>query len=82
MEKRKVLGTFCLVCCLPILFAIPGITQYPMTAAAGVAGMVAFINIPSGEPTTEKQFKKLEACEVIFYDAEEINRQRAKPCSA
>jgi hypothetical protein len=78
--SRKAIATFGLCCGIPVLFAVPGISAYPLTVIGGILAALCFINMP-GEPTTERQFKQLEACEVIYHD-EESMRQRAKPCSA
>ena len=77
-KTKKAVGTIALCAALPVLFTVPGISAYPLTAIGGILAALCFINMPASEPTTDKQFKQLEAIEVIYHD-EEANRQRSRP---
>jgi len=35
-----------LVCAVPVLWTIPGLTEWPLTAIGGICAAAVFINIP------------------------------------
>ena len=55
MRRKKALATFGLVCALPVVFAVPQITQYPLTVIGGIIGAIYLVNIAGepGEPSGE-----------------------------
>ncbi len=54
MEKReRAILTFLMVVSIPVLFAIPQVTAYPLTCIGGLIGGIAFVNIPGAETHEE-----------------------------
>jgi hypothetical protein len=67
MERRKkAIGTFTLVCCLPALFVLPGLSTYPMATIAGICVAMLGITMPAdGVPNVgvpEKDRLKAVSC--------------------
>jgi len=69
-RRKKAICTFGLICTLPIVFAVPGISAYPLTLAGAILGAVAFVNVPGDEK------KNIE--NEVEHD-HESTRDRARP---
>ena len=78
-----------MVCCLPVLFVIPGITQYPLTVAGGILAAVALLHCPGdttneGYPsTTQQEIRQQNSSNSasLFLRNHDEDRDRARPCS-
>jgi len=50
MERRKkAIGVFALVCCLPALCVLPGLSTYPLATTAGICVAMLGITMPADE---------------------------------
>lgn len=44
-NNQKAIGCYVLVCSLPVLFAVPGITEYPLAVAGAIVVAVIGLNL-------------------------------------
>lgn len=63
MERKKAIGVFALVCCLPALFVLPGLSTYPMATIAGICVAMLGITMPAD----------------VVPDLPELHKDKAKP---
>jgi len=60
-RRKKAVCTLGLCAALPVVFAIPGISQYPLTLAGGIVAAAVFINIPESVDTAGVQENEISA---------------------
>jgi hypothetical protein len=61
MERKKAIGVFALVCCLPALCVLPGLSTYPLATTAGLLVAVLGINLPADVDIPQLHKDRLKA---------------------